>query len=195
MAKGSPYEREISRILSLWVSDNERDDTVWRSQTSGARAKTRSKKGLTLEGQYGDLASTADISKALFDICTFELKRGYKKWSFLDILDKSERGAQQTFEGFVEQVCEDAELSSREPVLICRRDKRNSVIVIRKSFYLSMEDYHGSIGNVRYITINLNDDKEPWIAFRLEEFLDWCNPTFFEYLILLKNKRRGRKRR
>ena len=42
--KGNNYEREMSRRLSLWLSENERDDLIWRTHNSGGRFTTRMKK-------------------------------------------------------------------------------------------------------------------------------------------------------
>ena len=36
--KGSEFEREMCKCLSLWWTDSKRDDVFWRSAQSGGRA-------------------------------------------------------------------------------------------------------------------------------------------------------------
>lgn len=76
--KGSAFEREFCKELSLWWTNKERDDVFWRSQTSGGRATSRRKKGMATAGQYGDVAATDAIGIPLIERVTIELKRGYK---------------------------------------------------------------------------------------------------------------------
>jgi hypothetical protein len=45
MAKGSSFEREIAKLLSLWWSEGMRDDVFYRSHASGGRFTMRRKSG------------------------------------------------------------------------------------------------------------------------------------------------------
>jgi hypothetical protein len=55
--KGSNWERRLAKSLSLWITDCESKDVLWRSQTSGARATLRAKSGgVKLDTQIGDIA-------------------------------------------------------------------------------------------------------------------------------------------
>ena len=53
-AKGSSFEREIARILSLWWSKGTRDDIFGRTMSSGAWGTQRAKAGKSTFGQYGE---------------------------------------------------------------------------------------------------------------------------------------------
>ena len=75
MAKGSAFEREIAKLLSLWWSDCERDDIFWRTQTSGARATSRKRRGQDTFGQYGDIQACDPVGQPLLDCCIIEIKR------------------------------------------------------------------------------------------------------------------------
>ena len=90
--KGSTFERAICRTLSLWFSEGESDTIFWRSSGSGAMAKVRSKVGKSTFGQYGDIAAVHPSGLALTQCCILELKRGYKSWSPLDVLDAKPKG-------------------------------------------------------------------------------------------------------
>jgi len=69
--KGSSFEREISRELSLWISKGARNDLFWRTHSSGALG-TISKK----MSQYGDIMSIEDGGKPFTDRCNIECRHG-----------------------------------------------------------------------------------------------------------------------
>jgi hypothetical protein len=55
-SKGSAWEREVSVMLSRWVSSNTQDDVFWRSALSGGRATVAHRKGNKLANQVGDIS-------------------------------------------------------------------------------------------------------------------------------------------
>jgi len=60
--KGSAWERDVAKMLSLWITEGKSKDVLWRSQSSGGRATVRSKtNGEPLNLQLGDL-TIADFS-------------------------------------------------------------------------------------------------------------------------------------
>lgn len=77
-SKGNKFERDISKKLSLYITNNEKSDTVWRSISSGAFATNKKKKGIKISHNVGDLTTTSDESKLFFDIFNVECK-SYKK--------------------------------------------------------------------------------------------------------------------
>lgn len=60
--KGSSFEREIAKKLSLWLSDNTRDDLLWRTAMSGGRATLHRQQGKSAVAQAGDLCSIDEAS-------------------------------------------------------------------------------------------------------------------------------------
>ncbi len=156
--KGSAYEREFCKKLSLWWSNGRREDIFWRTSQSGGRATTRAKKDQTTVGQYGDIAATDPIGAPLMEVVTIELKRGYPRATIHDLLDKSNGAAQQQFEKWVEQVRESARLaSSFSWMLVTKRDRRESLVWIPKSLAtkLSLQHFGGIMGP------NFNSDRVP----------------------------------
>ena len=129
MAKGSSFEREVCKQLSLWWSKGNRDDIFWRTAVSGARAKVRSKKNKKTFGQYGDVQATDPVGQRLIDACTIEIKRGYSKSTFADLIDKSKKAAVQPYEKFIKQAMEDLKNStSYSWLLIVKRNRREAMI-------------------------------------------------------------------
>lgn len=96
--KGSQFERDICKRLSLWWSSGNafaspRDDLFWRTAMSGGRATVRGRQGRETHGQYGDISATHPQGEELLKLVTIELKRGYSKDTFLDIIEKDNKGS------------------------------------------------------------------------------------------------------
>lgn len=135
-AKGSQYEREICETLSLWWTNNKRDDIFWRASNSGGRATVRGKKKKGTYGHYGDIAAVDPIGVALLDVMTIEVKRGYNDASVHDLLDRPYEERNTHFDNWIEQArqaCENA--GSFTWVLIHRRDRKDAMIFMDKMFY------------------------------------------------------------
>ena len=103
MGKGSSFEREICRKLSLWFSNGTAEDWYWRTAGSGARATVRAKSGKTTRGHYGDICATCPEAEPLLKKITFELKRGYNHATLQDLFDRPETAAKQTWQKWIEQ--------------------------------------------------------------------------------------------
>ena len=144
--KGSAYEREICKLLSLWWTDNEREDVYWRSSGSGARAKVRSKSGKSTFGQYGDVSCIDPIGQPLIDNVVIEIKRGYGRNCIYDVLDKLETAAEQEWTKWLNQVLLDKE-NSGSPAwwLITKRDRRQAMIFYPQFVRNLIIDYNGSL--------------------------------------------------
>ncbi len=84
--KGNRFERNCSRMLSLWWTNGKRDDAIWRSASSGAL--TTVGKGRYL-AHTGDFAATDGEAELLFKHVIIEAKRGYNRYSVQDLLDVS----------------------------------------------------------------------------------------------------------
>lgn len=177
--KGSPFERETLKTLSLWWSEGEEDDIFWRTPGSGARATNRSKRTITTSNAYGDLAASDERGVAFTQLCVVEMKRGYKQWSPLDSLDKKPKMKPQVLEQFWKQVVDDCEKAGgREPIMIFRRDQRDTCIIITQNLLNHALDYCGKSPDNRLV-IRLDTIGDGLFCFRLEDFLNWCSPQFF----------------
>jgi len=141
MAKGSSFERLICRQLSLWWSKGKRDDIYWRTAGSGAMAKTRSKQQKSTYGQCGDIQAVDPIGQPLLDLISIELKRGYSKDNFANILDKPEKAAIQTYENFIFQAQTDQNNSGvKFWFLIVKRDRRSCMCYFPFELYRMLRE-------------------------------------------------------
>lgn len=129
--KGGSFEREICRRLSLWWTDDKRDDVFWRTHGSGARATVRHRAGKRTAGAYGDIMATDPIGEPLIDLLTIELKRGYNSHTIQDLLDKSDTASVQKVESWISQV-EEAHTAagSFSWLIITKRDQRKHMVMM-----------------------------------------------------------------
>lgn len=135
-SKGARFERELCKKLSLWWTAGKRDDVFWRSAGSGGMATNRAKRGGSAYGQHGDIQATDPVGKPLMDAFCIELKRGYTKTSFVDVIDKPAKCAQSQWEAFVEQAMRSAKSAGAAYwMLVQQRDRRDAVVFIPSEAY------------------------------------------------------------
>ena len=126
--KGSQFEREVAKLLSVWVSgcsgytkDQERY-IERRSGSGGIRADLEGK-----SGHGGDLISVHECSKGLFDNVVFELK-SYKnlerEWWKFTIGDGS-----KVINEFIKQSEDGAKVYNRFYMLILKTRYLNPVCI------------------------------------------------------------------
>lgn len=184
--KGSSFERTICKQLSLWWTDGERDDIFWRTSGSGARATTRSKSGQGTKNQYGDVQATDPIGQPLIDLCTIEIKKGYRHHSFYDLLDKQERETEQPYRLFMQQ----AEDQQREAetfswMLITARDRKKPVIAMPVELKRLLMQVEGEPAGCfpqmtfRFCTYKHDDCVQKIFVTTLEEFMENVDPECF----------------
>ena len=124
--KGSPFEREIARKLSLWWSDGQADDWFWRTAGSGGRATNRAKSGKSTANGGGDICAQTKEAQNLLDKVTFELKRGYNTATISDLLDNN--GG--VMGKFIEQARRSASLAGTPYwAVIHKRDRREALLI------------------------------------------------------------------
>ena len=124
-SKGSQFERTFAKKLSLWWTDNERDDVFWRSSNSGGRATVRRQAGTTTFMQAGDIAAIDPIGLPLLEVITLELKRGYSKTTVAEAFDKLPSHKDTLWEQFVTQAIQShKDNGSFAWMLVTARDRR-----------------------------------------------------------------------
>lgn len=116
-AKGSSFERVVCRRLSLWLSNGERDDLLWRSSMSGGRATVQFKSGKVNLTQSGDVSA---VGHGAYEFC---------ERTFIEVKHYRELGIGRgfvcntgTLYGFWETVCRESVKYGKIPLLIARQN-------------------------------------------------------------------------
>lgn len=211
-AKGQDFEREESRFISLWWTNNDRDDIFWRN-----RVKITSKTP-NAERQLGDLTCNHTIGLPFIETFSVELKAGYSKskltsmkkkneelnkkrikegkepkalsvrnvpWDLLDIVDGRQIDDELVIFKFWEQCLSDAELSGRIPLLIFKRDFHCPTVCV------NLKDFKEIIGHIgdppeRNIVLSIKKDKK-LSFFRHSDFFEWLTPEAIKAVHRSKN--------
>lgn len=114
--KGSQFERDICKKLSLWISRGERKDLFWRSAMSGGRS---------LPTCAGDISAVHPDGHVLTDKFVIECKH-HKASIFLPILFP--RGKKPLIRGWWDKLKAEADKFGRRPMLIIREN--NSPVMV-----------------------------------------------------------------
>lgn len=183
-SKGSCFERDICRQLSLWWTDGKRDDVFWRTAGSGARATNRFRRGnRSTYGQCGDVTATDPIGEALLKFFTIEIKKGYPDCTLSNALDgRTRKGKLPAIFQFVNQ----AEFSRQQAesqtwAIIHRRDFRLTTITFPVDDYWTSCPWLAWARGITHLQIKFplpNAKTLTLIQTRLDEFLRISPQTF-----------------
>lgn len=123
--KGSAFEREICKRLSLWVSGGKKADLFWRSAMSGGRATVARKKGGMVR-QAGDITATTPEGHVLTDAWYIECK-AYKQ---IDLAQFMVTGNGKLAEWWA-RCKREARQYGKEPILIVKQNGWKPLIIAR----------------------------------------------------------------
>lgn len=182
--KGSNYERELCKRLSLWWTAGKHDDIFWRATTSGARATSRRRKGKRTAGNYGDIAVEDPIGAPLLDLFTIEIKRGYSKYTLGDLIDRQKFSAQQKFEEWIQQAYESwIDSGAFSWLLIHKRDGREDYVLLPYHVYEALEVEFRPYIFLR-VNVRFTDDVKLMeiVGTSLKEFLKRVSPAHIRKL-------------
>jgi len=134
--KGSSFERDIARAFSLWWTNGEHDDVFWRVLGSGGRATRKSRTGKNVaHASFGDLEATDPSAFPFTSLVVVEIKRGYGRWAFEDVLDNPVSKT-QPWAKFHEQVSESQQDGGRPWwMVVYKRDKRKIMVALMPDLF------------------------------------------------------------
>lgn len=187
MAKGTEWERDCSRMLSLWCTGGERDDVIWRTSGSGSRHTARYKVGKDTYNQAGDLCATDPIAQFLFDFTLVECKRGYAKSrpsesiNVLYWLDRPVNTKPPLLLRWWDKAEVERLQAGRSRVIILfRRTGKRACIMMERAWLGELEDYNGRYPH-HVITLSMVD-RGALVICDLEAWLAWCPPETIKAL-------------
>jgi hypothetical protein len=167
--KGSSYERQLCKQLSLWWSKGTNDDWFWRSSQSGGRATTRRKSGKSTVNAAGDICAMCPEGQRFLNVVTIEAKRGYTSATLSDLVEKK---SGSLYHGFIEQARTSAlEAATTYWLLIHKRDRRPAIVLTNMNPPTPMVVY-----------FNRDWLKETVLGYTLENFLSEPVWEYFDML-------------
>jgi hypothetical protein len=126
--KGSEFERQVAKKLSLWITHGIRDDCLWRSALSGGRATLQFKQGKKNKSQTGDLSSIDSLSQQFIDKFFIEIKF-YKELGIESGFIKN----QGILKSFWDKLVKDALAAEKNPMLIARQNRLPTLLLLHKN--------------------------------------------------------------
>ena len=178
MGKGAKFERQISKELSFWWTEGQRDDVFWRTSQSGGRATIRKKQGKNTKNQDGDICATDPIGQPLIDITTIELKVGYNSWNIKEIIDSILREKNSKLEDFFEQCEREANAQNKKCwCLITRQDRRETLIFMNNEFWKFLK--RKGVGEIVPKIIIVHKKFGYIQAIKLDDFFNNGSPEIF----------------
>ncbi len=146
-AKGSAFERDTCKKLSLWVSGGTHTDLFWRSAMSGGRATVGRKSGKTLTHQAGDISAVHPDGHQLTDVYYVECKF-YKNLELGLFLFG--RG---TLARFWLEVKKSAEIYDRRPWLLAKQNRLPTLLILENSPYNNDQLFCGEIQGLGSLSV------------------------------------------
>lgn len=195
--KGLIHEWKICKSLSLWYTKGKRDDIFYPTSSSGARATKRMKDNISTANSCGDVGALDHIGFSIIEQYIFELKSGYSKGppsqqiQIVELLDNRNKKLPILIQ-WIKKLKKEAKKHNRKhPVLIFRRDRKDSCIVF---FDYTWEMIRSN--NQREFTMNdgpsvmIGYKKYNLFVLRLLDFFYWCEPQ-----ALIKKVKRIKRRK
>lgn len=126
--KGSQFEREVCKALSMWISRNTKSDLFWRSAISGGRATVAHKKGTDLARQAGDITATAEEGYPFIELFFVECKRVSTLGITNFVYNRS-----CPIRTFWTIACQQALRHNRAPMVIAQEDRGEIIVLMQSS--------------------------------------------------------------
>ena len=165
--KGNSFERLISKKLSMWWTDEERDDYFYRTHSSGARFTSREKLNKSTVNQEGDICSTHTDSALFSEKIIVECKH-YKNIDITSLFGGESRG--QNVRNWWIKLNDICTKMDKYPFLITRENRKKDLIFISHEFYKLMKF------DALYLFYS---PKYNLICFEFDEFLSNTNTAYF----------------
>lgn len=194
--KGFGFERKLAVIFSKWWTEGERDDIFWRTEGSGSRATSRAKRGKKTRYQYGDMTFTDPIGQPLIEAFNFEFKN-YKTYDLLSVFAQTDPN--KSWLVMWTETLVDAKLSSREPILITKKNQHKMIMWVAKDLFLELyswgfRPYPRVYIDLKAQTVRMKKGKSVDIhshcvyGFLFDDFLEIMDPRTMEELIYVTNR-------
>jgi hypothetical protein len=128
-SKGANFEREVCKLLSLFVTDNERNDIFWRSAMSGGRSTVQGKKGIVNKVQSGDVSAVDPLGHPFLERFCVEIKH-YKDLKLHSLLFG--KPTKESILDFWIQIAAESFRVEKAPMLIAKQNNYPTLVCVSK---------------------------------------------------------------
>jgi hypothetical protein len=164
--KGGAYERKISRLLSLWLSEGKDSDLLWRSAGSGSVTTVGLKTGKVKKSHAGDISSISAEGYKLTDRVCLELKH-YQQLGLINFF----LGRPSKLTGFWKKHIQLSKSVDKIPVLIAKQNNVPDLLITTGEFVTLLDtSIFGKPNEVFYGTV-IGNYNPPIIVYQLTGFL------------------------
>jgi hypothetical protein len=173
-SKGGAYEREISRLLTKWLTGTEKPYVYYRTPSSGAM--------LTIHGDMnmsGDIIAVRPEGEWFTTLYSVELKNGYPNTS-LDLFFKYNKA--DHIKAFWEQCVRDADMSDKRPMLIYKKKGLST-----QWLGVDSDIYKDILKDIRCISMTWGkEDNLPQLyLYEMKEFFERVTPSIMRDLLCI----------
>lgn len=164
--KGSSWERDVCKRLSIWLTGKEKPVVFWRSPSSGGLGTIK-----TAENVTGDIISISDVSKWVCQKFSIECKNGYPS---ADLFKHFKKVKNDEIEQFWTQCIRDSQTENKYGILVFKKKGNQPIIGIEKSVYDQLIEM--SLNLNKYLVLHYDNDLPPLVLMDFEDFLNKVNP-------------------
>lgn len=168
--KGSQWERDVSKYLTEWLTNQKKEYYFWRSPGSGSVSTVSG----TNPGLHGDIIPLKEeADKALCSKFVIECKNGYPSVSLDNFL---KNGKNYEIRNFWKQVVDESDAVNKYPMLIYKK-KGMSIPWLGITEEVFKKLFKNYLNEGRYIHLYWGTDNLPDIYFfDFYYFLDQVKP-------------------
>lgn len=170
-AKGSNFEREIAKSLSIWINGAEKPYVFWRSPSSGSLATIAESMDAS-----GDLIALRPEGRFLTDRYSIEMKTGYPDADFHKHFKNNKNNI---IEDFWKQCTRDAIKAKKWAMLIFRKKGYQPIIGVEKASISSTK-----ISITASLTLCFECDLPEIIFYDFKKFVEAVTPEIIEHVSL-----------
>ena len=167
MGKGGDWERDVSRILTKWMSGQDKDLWLWRSPGSGAmgsKSPSLSNKALS-----GDIIALKPGALPLIETFSLELKNGYESACPFQSITKTKG---DILLDFWTQCCRDGNKSEKLPMLIFKKKGVRGNPFLGLSIDGIVKHFAEIFQNIPHVKVNFNNDLPELFLMELNPVLE-----------------------
>jgi len=170
--KGSQWERDVSKYLTNWLTNQKSEYYFWRSPGSGSVATISG----TNPSLHGDIIPLKPEAEKICSKLIFECKNGYPSTSLDNHLKNNKNDPLKSF--WLQVYKQAYNECSKYPILIYKKKGYKDPWVGINSVLHRMLYYH--LSEMKYVCLYWEDEQLDLILFNMKQFFDNITPQIIE---------------